>query len=292
MNKQPRNICWTLFKEYNEDIEQELLDTWEDWKQVKYVIFQPEVCPSTGRTHFQGYTEFYKGVRVSTIQRKFPGIHVETRRGTCDEAREYCRKPESRLPGTNPSEYGDFTPGRGPGYRSDLASVTEKICTGSTLKEVAQEDPILFVRYHRGLTALRTILRPQKRTWKPSVIILWGPPGVGKTRWVYDNHERDFDDIYEVPTPRSGSEVWFDGYCGQSIILVDDFYGWLKWSFLLKFIDRYPQDLPVKGGFTPNLAKYIYFTSNANPETWYNYDNSKIIYGALDRRIDEIRHMQ
>jgi len=59
---------------------------------------------------------------------------------------------------------------------------------------------------------------------------------------------------------------------------------------LLKFIDRYPQDLPVKGGFTPNLARFIYFTSNTSPENWYTY-SANMVYEALTRRIDDILEM-
>lgn len=284
---QLRNVCWTLFLDYDEDKEQDLYDNWESWNQVKYCVFQPEVCPTTGKTHFQGYTEFIKGVRISTIQRRFPGIHVEKRQGTSDQARDYCIKAESRLPGCEPSEIGKFVPGRGPGYRSDLTGAAEAISKGESLKSIATRDPVIFVKYHRGLTALSTILMPHKRTWMPTVICLWGPPGVGKTRSVYDEH--GFDDVFEVSTPRSGSEVWFDGYTGQPVILVDDFYGWLKWSFLLKFCDRYPQQLPVKGGFTPNLAKFIYFTSNADPKTWYHYNNGTMLWSALERRFTEIK---
>lgn len=279
---QLRSACFTIFKDYDEDAEQELLDQFEEWDQVKYVIFQWEVCPETRREHVQGYAEFKAGVRVSTLQKKWPGIHVEKRRGTAQQAAEYCQKEETRLQGTEPSEWGIIS--KGQGSRSDLSGVTDMVVQGESLRTVAEFDPVCFVRHHRGLTALQTTLRIKKRTWKPTVVILWGPPGTGKTRRVYDTH--GFDNIYEVPTPRSGSEVWFDGYMGQEVILVDDFYGWLKWSFLLKFIDRYPQDLPVKGGFTPNIAKYIYFTSNADPASWYNYSD-RIIYEALTRRVDE-----
>lgn len=287
MPKQTRNICWTIFKDYDETYEQELLNRFEAWKLCSYTIFQWECCPTTGKTHVQGYSEFTKGVRWTTFKNKIDKTaHVEARRGTAQQAADYCRKEESRLEGTSPTDMG--TSNGGQGKRTDLHNAASMICDGRSLRDVALEDPVCFVRHHRGLRALQTTLRTEKRTWKPTVVILYGPPGTGKTRSVYDTH--GFDNVYEVPTPRSGSEVWFDGYQGHEIILVDDFYGWLRWSFLLKMIDRYPHDLPIKGGFTPNLAKFIYFTSNQSPTEWYKY-NDKIIWEALERRVDNIKHI-
>lgn len=286
---QARNICFTIQRdEYDEDYEQKLLSTFEEWKICTYAIFQWERAPNTGKIHIQGYAEFSSGVRWTTLQKRVgSGAHCEARKATAAQAADYCKKEETRLEGTVPSEFGVSKGGQG--SRSDLKRATENILMGAPLKNIALEDPVCFVRHHRGLTALQTILRSGKRTWKPTVVILYGPPGTGKTRSIYDRH--GFDDVYEVPTPRSGSEVWFDGYCGHEVILVDDFYGWLRWSFLLKFVDRYPQDLPVKGGFTPNLAKFIYFTSNQDPKFWYNY-SEKMLYEALERRVDEINFIE
>ena len=180
-------------------------------------------------------------------------------------------------------------PDVGQGRRSDLLNATELISNGGSLREIAINDPVTLVRYHRGLGVLIDLLGVKKRTWAPNVIVYWGAPGTGKTRLVYDTHDRE--QIYEVSTPRSGSEVWFDGYWGQEVILVDDFYGWLKWSFILKFLDRYPQKLPIKGGFTENLAKFVYFTSNQSPDDWYSYGDHKV-ESALFRRIDHIQEFQ
>ncbi|AXH76632.1 MAG: helicase [Circoviridae sp.] len=284
---QARNICWTLHTDYNEETEQGLADIFEAWEGCTYTVFQWEICPETKKEHVQGYSEFKHGVRWTTFQNRIGPAHCEKRRGTSFEAAEYCKKTDSRHPQSTPVEYG--TASGGQGTRTDLASAADGIMRGCSLRQVAIEDPVCFVRHHRGLTALQTTLRLMKRTWKPEVVILWGPPGTGKTRSVYDTH--GFDNVYEVPTPRSGSEVWFDGYQGEEVILVDDFYGWLRWSFLLKFIDRYPQDLPVKGGFTPNLARKIYFTSNQDPMQWYSY-SERMQWDALARRVDDIQFIE
>lgn len=248
MNKQYRNVCWTYFIQYSEDTEQDILSSFEDWDICTYTVFQWEICPETQKTHVQGYSEFSSGVRGTTLAKRFPGIHLEARQGTAAQAAKYCQKDESRMPDTFPSEFGQSKGGQG--TRSDLAAATQLIANGATMKEVAQSDMVGFVRHHRGYAALANVLLVQQRTWKPTVVVYWGPPGTGKTRSVYEKH--GFGNVYEVPTPRSGSEVWFDGYSGQETILVDDFYGWLRWSFLLKFIDRYPQGLPIKG----NLLLY------------------------------------
>ena len=101
-NKQARNVCWTYFCDYSEDKEQEILDAFEEWPVCTYCVFQWERCPETGRTHVQGYSEFRSGVRWSTIQRRLPGAHCESRRGSAEEAKAYCTKEETRLEGTNP----------------------------------------------------------------------------------------------------------------------------------------------------------------------------------------------
>jgi len=287
-NKQTRAICFTIYHDYSEDYEQQLYDTFEAWPLCTYAVYQFESCPTTNRCHVQGYAEFSGGCRWSTFKSRLsaPSAHLEARRGTAAQASEYCQKEESRILGTSSTEYGTCSGGQG--SRSDLAAAACLISSGASLREVAISDPVGYIRHHRGFTALKTVLAVTRRTWKPQVIVYYGAPGTGKTRRVYDKH--GYDNVYEVPTPRSGSEVWFDGYIGQQVILVDDFYGWFRWSFLLKFIDRYPQDLPVKGGFTPNLATFIYFTSNTSPENWYNY-NEKMVYGAFERRVDEVLEM-
>nr|WAE42754.1 MAG: replication associated protein [Cressdnaviricota sp.] len=64
-----------------------------------YIVYQKEVCPTTGREHWQGYAEAKEQLRLGTIKRRLgdQGIHVEQRRGSAREAREYCLKSNTRI---------------------------------------------------------------------------------------------------------------------------------------------------------------------------------------------------
>lgn len=122
------------------------------------------------------------------------------------------------------------------------------------------------------------------------VHILWGEPGTGKTRYVYDNEK--FEDIYELSSPNvSGGALWFDGYQGEPVLLLDDFYGWIKLSFLLRLLDRYPLKLPIKGSFVQCQFRRIYVTSNTYWENWYDFEKlGSSLKGALERRLSKVEY--
>ncbi len=117
------------------------------------------------------------------------------------------------------------------------------------------------------------------------VHIYVGDPDAGKTRACYDQARAGDYSIYDVMSPNmQGGAIWFDGYQREHAILLDDFYGWLPWTFLLKLLDRYPMRVQTKGGVTPFLSKKIFITSNSHPNTWYHY-GGHMQYAALERRI-------
>ena len=82
---------------------------------LKYAVYQHEVGEE-GTEHFQGYLELDRGQRMSYVKKWLPTAHLETRRGTQQQAIDYCKKADSRLDG--PWEYG--TPSEGQGNRSDI----------------------------------------------------------------------------------------------------------------------------------------------------------------------------
>lgn len=104
--------CFTIFLEgketkdgweYNtQEVNQKilyLLGLTEWHNQVRYICFQVEKCPDTGRLHLQGYIELYRQFRLKGLKELLDchDAHCEPRRGTRQEAMEYCKKDDSRL---------------------------------------------------------------------------------------------------------------------------------------------------------------------------------------------------
>lgn len=211
-------------------------------------------------------------------------VHLEKRRGTRLQARDYCRKEESRVEG--PFEFGDFGQVE-QGKRNDLEAVQARIREGASELEIADESFGPWCRYHKAFKKYKGLLTPG-RSEKTEVHIYWGAAGSGKTRRVYSEAKEAGLRVYDVPRPNGGS-VWFDGYESHEVVLFDDFYGWCPLHLLLKLGDRYPMQVPIKGGMVPFTAKRLVFTSNSPVDEWYKWDewNSEL-RKAFDRRVDLI----
>lgn len=243
---------------------------------VRYAIYQEEIGES-GTYHFQGYIELNRALRLAGMKRLIPKAHFEPRRGTREEARDYCRKrDETYLAG--PYEYGDWDSG-GQGLRKDLTTVFQMLKEGKTDKEVLEAAPGTWMRMHRGIAAARMVLSTP-RDWPMTVEYYYGLPGTGKTRKAFQENRN----AYWVQRSKSSSGTgWWDSYAGQETVIIDDFYGWLSYDFLLRVLDRYPLMAETKGGQVNFCAKKIIITSNKHPGELYNY--SKCNFDALRRRI-------
>lgn len=80
-------------------------------EKVRYVIYQVESAPTTGTIHTHVYVEFDKPVRRPQAIKLLSlpeEAHFEARQGTRTQARDYCRKEESRVSG--PFEFGTWVP--------------------------------------------------------------------------------------------------------------------------------------------------------------------------------------
>lgn len=263
MDKKHSRIFLTSFKEIKPEFNQ----------YVSYMKGQRETCPTTGKLHWHAYIELKKSTRFSVLKKLWEGDNIQDIK---DEkgALRYVEKPESRIEGTQ-FEEGDK---KSQGQRNDLKKIVEDIKNN----DVQMED---VLKYSRGIKEVRAILNKESRTKEFRILnveVLIGKSGAGKTRSVYDKY--GYENVYKLDCCQN--ETWFDGYEGEKVLLIDDFYGWIKWGHLLNILDGYPLRLQIKGGHDWANWDKVYITSNKNIEDWY----ARVDISALHRRINNISY--
>ncbi len=262
----------------------ELKEFMDSCSEVDYCVFQLEIGDS-GIEHVQGYVEFVNRKRSTAVHALsfMARAAIFKRRGTRQEARLYCMKEEGRVDGPYESgEWIDVAQGR----RTDLANAMGLISAGASVATAAREYPTVYARYHRGMEKYRKIMLASIEREEPEVILLYGEPGVGKTRFVRDAEEAD--DLWTEPIGKAG---WFDEYDGQEAVLFDDFDGRMSKIPLrdtLRLLDRYVELVPVKGTFARWIPKRVYVTTNYHPLLWYDWISRFKQYGALERRFSRV----
>lgn len=118
MNSSIRTLCFTRFFD-NEALaveQAERLDFHLLSPLFRYGIVNVERAPTTGAIHWQGYLELTESRRWPQIIQEAPilvGAHWEKRKGTQQQAIDYCKKVESQIAG--PFEHGSPAGARGAG---------------------------------------------------------------------------------------------------------------------------------------------------------------------------------
>lgn len=263
-NTMSRHYCFTYFGDESPQM----------CELARYLVYQRERCPDTGKEHWQGYVEFYKTMRIKGAQEalKIPKAHMEKRRGTRDEARTYCMKEDTRMWG--PYEHGVWIEGQG--SRSDIMACVNIIQNGGDMKEVAETHPAQFIRLYRGLTAF-ALVQAKPRTVKTRVRIYYGfLTGTGKSRMA----------AFDLPNAfwMTDEKGWWDGYTGQKEVIIDDFNpSTFSREFMLRLMDRNGMTVPIKGGTVAWACEELIITTNHNPEHWYRDS-----WPHISRRCEEL----
>lgn len=237
----------------------------------RYLIYGLEVGENN-TPHYQGYIEFGKVMRLSACKKLLTRAHWEIRCGTREQARQYSMKDGDYI------ELGEWELG-GQGTRNDLHDMIKLIKKNTPQLEILETLPEVVsrnMRFMEKYTALH-----EKETTKNfrevEVHVLWGDAGTGKTRKV-------FEECPDVFTVNSDEAFPFEGYSGETELLIDDFYGGIKYHNLLRILDGYQYRVNIKGSHRYAKWQKIYITSNDKPENWY----SRGLTNALARRLTSV----
>jgi len=273
---QSRVWCWTINNPTNTP--EEILDFLGG---TRFSIFQREKGEN-GTEHYQGYSSFKAPTRFAAVKKlggDFARAHIEESKGNEQQNVAYCTKQGSRLDG--PWECGVRS---SQGKRSDLESVASAVKSGESLKRIAEDYPTQFIKFHRGITELKNILGAREpRDFLTELWVFYGLPGTGKSYAA--NHIGRTLGMY---TPTFGnSGLWWDGYSGEPVVLLDEFKCQLPLAQLKRLADRYELKIDIKG-LTPVqfVSKTIIITTNLEFDSWYVSDKvSNTERDALRRRI-------
>jgi len=261
-----RSCCFT-YHDYDLDGAEQRLQRYAQ-ECARYMVLGHEVCPETSRKHLQGYVAWENSRSLTKFQKDIglKRFHLEVTRGTPLQASDYCKKDGKFWEhGTLPQQ----------GERTDWQRAVNDLNEGTDLVTIVSEQPQLLPSI-RALEKYKTLIT--KSTHRDvKIIFLIGSPGTGKTRWAWEN----YPDLYSKPEGH-----WWDGYTNQTTVLLDDYQGDISYTQFLKVLDRYPINLPIKGGFVPATYTTVIITSNTNYDKWYNENPA-----AIKRRIHEIKNL-
>lgn len=226
-----------------------------------------------GTPHLQGSITFTRAYRLTQLRKIFPRAHFEIAK--TKDSENYCIKGHIIIDINNNNQ----------GHRSDLEAVHQTIISSTSLDEVVQQHPTQCIKYPTGIQFVFRRTRPYIEKWaKTSLTVIIGPTRVGKTSYVHKLEPI----LYTVP-PISDGKMWFDDYQGEEAILIDDFYGEITYSLLLRYTDGHAINLPVKGGHVRRNYTRIYITSNSPVKTWYPNIRDR---SAFDARITDTINMK
>lgn len=114
--------CWTEAPKFDET-------------KMCFLVYQKEIAPTTNTPHYQGYVEFKEKITLAGVKKCLGDktAHCEVRKGTQEQAINYCTKVETRELDTVPQRFG--TP-KTPGARNDLDAMVDAIENGYTSVEM------------------------------------------------------------------------------------------------------------------------------------------------------------
>ena len=253
----------------HEKIEQLL----SEFPTIVYWCMADEEGLETHTPHTHIYVQFKYGVPFERIQKKFPGAHIESVRGTAVQNKEYISKTgrwkddpkeDTSIPGTF-KEWGEIPREPGQGFRSDVAELYNMIADGKSNSEIMRLKPDLAV-YISHMDKIRLdILEDSYRNVRRDLTVtyIFGPTACGKTRGIMEGH--GYSKVFRCTDYKHP----FDRYACEPVLCFDEFRSSLMIGDMLNYLDGYPVTLPAR--YSNRVACYetVYIVSNIDLTAQY-----------------------
>lgn len=231
---------------------------------ARYIVAGKEVGEECGTPHLQCYLSFTEKKSMRQVSELFPRARLAARRGTHEEAANYCKKD------------GDFYEWGVPPVDDCGAAGRESMeqLMAKTMKCIRDKDyeSIPFAATHfikaceyrvfkedeckRDISTIQGDLH-EVNEWR------YGKTGTGKSRPIREAAERG-----EISLYLKNCNKWWCNYRGEDVVMIEDFdkrHDVLA-HYLKIWVDRYSFCPEVKNGRMDNIRpRKIVVTSNYHP---------------------------
>lgn len=241
---------------------------------IVYMKGQKEIGTG-GYEHWQFLVVTNKKSTLNQVKKVLhPSVHLELTRSSA--AADYVWKEDTRVTNTQ-FELGNLPLSRA--RKEDWDKILQSAKNGK-LEEIPSD---ILIRNYSAIKRIRIDnLIPIHRD-SVDVRVYWGVTGAGKTHRVFSEVSALELNYYD----KHPLTKWWDGYRGQPAVVIDEFAGRIDIVHLLRWFDKYPCTVEVKGYSVPLEAKYFWITSNISPDDWYP-DAPEAHKMALRRRLTQV----
>lgn len=210
-----------------------------------YMVYGHEIGKKRHVPHLQGYIELAKQMSFSTIKAKFPRMWIQSRRGTPQQASDYCKKDADFF------EKGEISR---QGKRTDLDAFVDGVIAKRPCREELFRSKQYMIHPRFTMEVVDYFHPPQ-----PVAVLdnYWfhGPTGSGKsTRALKLYPDHYLKDINK----------WWDGYHDEETVIIEE---WSPESYMLlqhlkRWADHHVFRAEIKGGCRVIRPRRIVVTSN------------------------------
>lgn len=258
--KDSQNRSWMLTIP-SESVSKEELEK----KLASYTyIGQMEKGEKSDYLHWQIYIENKNPIKFSTLKRKFPKAHLEVRHSSKKACYDYVTKSKSSIPNSGVKN-GDIDIEETDSPKVSVEAAVSLMERGMRVNEVLVQYPSLW-RSMAYLERAQAIIDENNHSMNRRdvrVEYIYGLPGSGKTSYIYNTH--GFDQVYRVTNYAHP----FDGYNGQDVLVLDEFYNSISLDQLLNVLDVWPFKMAAR--YNDKWAAYtkVYIISNRKLKDQY-----------------------
>lgn len=247
---------------------------------IQYLKGQLELGES-GYEHWQLVVAFCSKKRLRAAKQSFPlQAHLELTYS--QRALEYVWKDDTRVDGTQ-FEIGEIKKNRN--QKETFEEAFRFAVEGKLTPEYIPAD--ILVRHWSSLNRIHA--RHARPTVREGLIVelRWGVTGSGKTHDTFQRaRELSGGDNFFIKSSRT---KWWDGYQGETTVIVDEFRGAIDVTHLLIWLQHFACSVEIKGSTTPLKANVFLFTSNLEMKDWYP-ELDPDTFDALRRRFNLVSH--